>query len=74
MSFFFKSDDAHTSEVGDTLQYFNAAHGRLADDNDVPRSGVRPKGPRIGGRKKKNKKTNRLKTKQKFGLFRFFMM
>ena len=64
MNFFFKSDEAHTSAVDDTLQYFNAAHGPLGpDDDDVTvglhDSGVRPKGPLRGGRKKKNKKASR---------------
>ena len=64
MNFFFKSDEAHTSAVDDTLQYFNAAHGTLGpDDDDVTvrlhDSGVRPKGPLRGGRKKKNKKASR---------------
>jgi hypothetical protein len=63
MNFFFKSDDAHTSAVDDTLQYFNAALGSMDPDDDVgigvANSGVRPKGPLRGGRKKKHKKTSR---------------
>ena len=59
MNFFFKSDDAHTSAVDDTLQYFNAAQGTLNPDGDVTltpigNSGVRPKGPLRRKRKNKN--------------------
>jgi hypothetical protein len=61
MNFFFKSDEAHTSAVDDTLQYFNAAHNdNLKSDGvvslGVVDSGVRPKGPL--GRKRKNKKAS----------------
>lgn len=56
MSFLFKSIDAHTSEIDDTLQYFNAAAGSL-DNNDEGATSV-PSGPVLGNKKKKMK-TNR---------------
>ena len=59
MSFWFKTVDAHTSEVDDTLQYFNAAAGNL--DNDVSVEVSCPAGPIIGNKRKK-KKTNRFES------------
>ena len=68
MSFLFKSTDAHTSEIDDTLQYFNAAAGSL--DNNVSVASSSPSVPILRNKRKK-KKTNRFGPIHKLNVLAF---